>query len=109
MEVIGQNDQAATVGTEHTLVTDTPLTGKTYVLIVDTGAMVDGDTLELRVYTKVRTGGTSRVAYGPKSWSNAQAEPQKYSVPVPADVEYQATLKQTEGTGRTFPWKVVAL
>lgn len=70
MTIIAEGTQAAVVGTEHTLVTDT--TGKVYVLIVDAGAMVGGDVLELRVYTKVRTGGVSRLALPAASYSNVQ-------------------------------------
>ena len=110
MTVVDENDQVATVGTEHTLVEDSPAEGKTYVLMVDKSEMVDGDTLELRVYTKIRVGDAYQVAYGPKTYDNAQAEPNAYSVPVPCDVTYKATLKQTAGAaGRTFPWKVVTL
>lgn len=98
--------QTATITTEHTLATLT--TGKTFVFVVDTGAMASGDTLELRIYTIVRSGGTERLAYI-QTFVGAQTDPQKYSVPVPADVSFKATLKQTVGTGRTFPWKVLSL
>lgn len=98
--------QTATIGTEHTLATVT--TAGTYVLAVDTGNMVDGDTLELRLKTKVRTGGTSRLAYF-VTYVNAQDDPNKYSVPVPVITEIVATLKQTVGTGRAFPWSLYSL
>lgn len=98
--------QTATVNTEHTLATDT--TNKTYVLVVDTGALVNGDTLELRLYTIVLASGTERVAYM-ATYVHAQPDPQKYSVPVPADISLKATLKQTTGTGRSFPWKLLSL
>lgn len=103
---IASGTQTATVNTEHTLATDT--TNKTYVFIVDTGAMAAGDTLELRVYTIVLSAGTERLAYIVQ-YNNAQDEPQKYSPPVPADISFKATLKQTAGTGRSYPWKVVSL
>lgn len=104
--VVDSGTQTATVDTEHTLDTDT--TGKTYVLVVDTGAMVNGDTLELRLKTKVLSGGTSRVAYL-GIFENVQGEPNKYSIPVPANIEIVATLKQTAGTGRDFPWALLSL
>jgi hypothetical protein len=106
---VASGTQTATVTTEHTLATDT--TGKTYVLVVDAGAMADGttpDLLELRIYTIVLTSGTERLAYI-ASFVGAQAEPQKYSVPVPADISIKVTLKQTQGTGRAFPWKLLSL
>jgi hypothetical protein len=104
--VVAQNTQAATVGTEHTLATDT--TGKTYVLVVDLGPLAAGDVVELAIYTKVRSTSTERLAYF-ATYANVQDEPNKYSVPVPADVSFKATLKQTAGTGRSFDWKLLSL
>lgn len=98
--------QTAVINTEHTLATVT--TAGTYVLVVDTNAMVAGDVLELRIKTKVRSGGTSRLAYS-VIYAHTQADPQKYSVPVPANIEFVATLKQTAGTGRAFTWAVLSL
>lgn len=99
--------QTATISTEHDLGTEITTAG-TYVLVVDTAAMVAGDVLELRIKTKAKSGGTQRVAYV-VSYANAQAAPNKYSVPVPIDTSFQATLKQTAGTGRAFPWNILAL
>jgi hypothetical protein len=104
-EVAG-GDQVATVTTEHTLTTHTG--GKTVVLVVDTNAMVAGDILELRLKTKARSGGTSRLAYY-AAFAHVQAAPIKYSVPVPANIECVATLKQTAGTSRTFTWALLSL
>lgn len=104
-EVTGA-DQAAAIGTEHTLTTQT--TAAIYVLVVDTSAMANGDALELRLKTKARSGGTSRVAYI-ANFKDVQGQPIKYSVPVPANVEVVATLKQIAGTGRTFTWALLAL
>ncbi len=106
LTVVASGTQTATIGTEHTLNTDT--TGKTYVLVVDTGAMVLKDILELRIKTKVLSGGTEREAYI-AYYSHVQAKPQKYSVPVPANQSIKATLKQTAGTGRAFPWALLSL
>ena len=44
-----------------------------------------------------------------RSYAHAQAEPNKYSVPMPADVEFKLTLKQTAGTGRVVDCNVLAL
>jgi hypothetical protein len=70
--------------------------------------MVAGDVLELRIKTKAKSGGTSRLAYM-ATYANAQAEPIKYSIPVPVDTEIVATLMQTDGTGRDFPWNLLKL
>lgn len=104
--VVASGTQTATVSTEHTLATST--TGKTYVLVVDTAAMVNGDALELRLKTKVLSGGTSREAYL-ATFIHVQAQPNKYSVPVPANIECVATLKQTAGTGRAYPWALLSI
>jgi len=106
LATIGSGTQSATISTEHTLVTDT--TGKTCVLGVDTGAMVNGDVTILRIYTKMLSGGTERLAYQ-ATFQNVQGVPQKYSVPVPAHYSFKATLQQTAGTGRSYPWEVMSV
>lgn len=104
--VIASGTQTATISTEHDLATDTA--NHTYVLGVDTAALTAGDLVELRLYTKILSGGTERLAYV-ASYQHAQGEPAKYSVPVPANIHLRATLKQTAGTGRAFPWALLAL
>lgn len=96
----------ASMSKEVTLATDT--TNKTYVLVVDTAAMALGDVLELRLYTIALTAGTERLAYS-ITYSHAQADPMKYSPPVPADISFRATLLQPAGTARAFPWKILSL
>lgn len=104
-EVTG-GTQAATILTEHTLATST--TGKTYCLVVSLVDMVNGDVVELRLKTKVRTGNASQLAYI-RTYAHAQEEDNVYSVPVPANVEIVATLKQVAGTGRNFIWALLSL
>jgi hypothetical protein len=99
--------QTATITTEHTLATVTD--PGTYVLGVDMGALAAGDIVELRIKTKMRSGGTSRLAYGPVKFEGVQTVPNKYSMPIPSDIEAVFTLKQTVGTGRAFPWSVKQL
>lgn len=98
--------QTAVIGTEHTLATIT--TAGSYVLMVDAAAMALGDELELYVKTKVRSVGTTRQAFK-ASYTHAQSDPVKLSIPVASTNEIVFTLKQTAGTGRAFPWEVVAL
>ncbi len=95
-------------GTEQTLATDT--TNHTYVLAVDTANLINGETVEWRIYTKCLTGGTERLAYL-ATYVNAQGEPMKYSVPVPADISCKVTLKQTVYVTayKDFPWKLLSL
>ena len=98
--------QVCTVGTEHTLSTQT--TAGTYVLVIDANPFADGDTFEVRLKTIVRSAGTERVAYL-RCYVNAQdTDGQiKYSVPVPVNVSIKATLKQTVGTSRTVTWALL--
>ena len=98
--------QTANVTTEHTLTTETD--ANVYVLVVDTAEMVLADILELRIYTKCLAGGTSRLAYI-ASYAHVQGQPNKYSVPVPCDIECKVTLKQTAGVSRDFPWALLNL
>ena len=98
--------QVATVDTEHTLTTITD-TG-TFQLTVDADALTEGDTVVLRVKHKVRSTGTTRLAYQ-ATYSHTQAEPVKFSLPVPSLNELVFTLEQTDGTGRTFPWEVIEI
>lgn len=102
--------QTASISTEHQLA-DTAAAG-VYTFHVDTNAMVAGDTLELRVYQMVLTGGTSRVAYM-QTFSGAQPADDKIKISEPIGNELtdstslRFSLKQTAGTGRAFPWKVL--
>lgn len=104
--VIASGTQSATVTTEHSLATST--TGKTYVLVVNTANMVNGDELELRIKTKVLTGSTAQLAYI-AAYAHVQAAPNKYSVPVPANWSCEVTLKQTAGTSRNFEWALLSI
>lgn len=103
---IAGGSQAATVNTEHTLTTDTSVGTK--ILTVDLSAMALGDLVELRIYTKLRTGSTERLAYL-CSFQHVQGAPNVYSIPVPSMVSCKPTLKQTAGTGRTFEWALLGL
>lgn len=102
--------QTASVGTEHFL--SSPNVAGTFTLHVDTNAMAAGDVLELRVYQMVLTGGTQRVAYF-QSYSGVQPADDLIKISVPISNELTDTnalrfsLKQTYGTGRAFPWKVL--
>jgi hypothetical protein len=102
--------QTATVTTEHTLL-DVAVAG-TFTLHVDCINMVAGDCLELRIYQIVLTGGTRRVAYFTKYEGPQNADDMiKISVPISNELtdsgSLRFTLKQTFGTSRNFPWKVL--
>lgn len=102
--------QSATVTTEHFL--SSPNVAGTFTLHVDTVNMVAGDVLELRVYQMVLTGGTQRVAYFAR-FDGAQPTDDLIKISVPISNELtdanslRFSLKQTYGTSRNFPWKVL--
>jgi hypothetical protein len=111
--VAGSGTQLAVITTEHTLLTVTHEAG-VYTFHVDTALMVTGDVLELRVYQKILDGGTLRVAYAMPFYGAPPTDDViKISVPISTDdigvavAELTFTLKQTFGTGRNFPWKVL--
>jgi hypothetical protein len=103
--------QTATVSTEHTLL-DVAVAG-TFTLHVDLINMAAGDVVELRIYQMVLTAGTRRVAYQ-QTFAGAQVTDNMVQISVPISNELtdagalRFTLKQTAGTSRAFPWKVLA-
>lgn len=107
----GNGSQTATIGTEHTLL-DVSAAG-VFSLHIDTVNMAAGDALELRIYQIVLTGGSRRVAYI-ASYQGLQSTDDiiKVSVPIGNEItdsgSLRFTLKQTFGTGRSFPWKVLS-
>lgn len=102
--------QTATIGTEHTLL-DVAIAG-TFTLHVDATNLAAGDVLELRVYQIVLTGGTRQVAYY-QAYVDVQPTDDRIKISIPISNELtdagslRFTLKQTAGTGRAFPWKVL--
>lgn len=96
--------QAAVVGTEHQLSAQTG--AGIYVLVVDANNMAAGDALTLKIKTMAIGSGETRLAYT-LTYLDLQAEPVKYSVPVPANNSITVTLTQTAGTSRAFPWSLL--
>lgn len=102
--------QTAVIGTEHFVTS--PAVAGTFTFHVDTNALAAGDILELRVYSIVLTGGTSRVTYVAR-WAGVQPADDLIKISVPISNELtdanslRFSLKQIAGTGRAFPWKVL--
>lgn len=102
--------QTATVTTEHSLGTAT-VEGR-FKFEVDMNAMAAGDVLELRINKIILTGGTKRLAYFGAFYG---AQPSFALVAISDEVwneladanSLEFTLKQTFGTGRAYPWKVL--
>lgn len=106
----GSGTQTATIGTEHTLL-DVAVAG-TYTLHVDSINLAIGDSVELRIYQMLLTGGTRRVAYYMRYDGVQPADGMiKISVPISNELTdagaLRFSLKQIAGTGRAFPWKVL--
>lgn len=107
----GSGTQTATIATEHTLL-DIATAG-TFTFHVDLTNLAATDTVELRIYQKILTAGTLRVAYYQSFTSVMPTDDRlQISVPISNDLTSAAsvrfTLKQTAGTGRTFDWKVLS-
>ena len=71
--------QTAVISTEHTLGTIT--TSGSFVIGIDANAMALGDELIVRAKLKVRSVGTTRLAYE-ATYSHVQNEPVILSIPV---------------------------
>ena len=99
---------ALTIGSETTLESPSITAAGTYVLVIETDNLALGDTLEMRAKSKGVTT-TLKVAYL-ASYTNPQSEVVKYSLPVVNEgSQVSFTLKQTAGTGRVIPWRILSL
>jgi hypothetical protein len=106
-QVSASGTQTAVIGTESVLATDT--TNATYYFEVNVAALANGDVLELRIYNVTLSGGASlltwKSTYGPiPPINDVAASPSQ-----PSDQSIRVTLKQTVGTGRSFPWKLLRI
>lgn len=95
--------QTATITTEHTLTTQTG--NKFYTAYIDLTNMTTGDIVEIRVSVIVKTAG-SHILYYLGTYSGAQSNPLVYIAPLPSDISWRLTLKQTAGTGRTYDYRI---
>lgn len=106
-----EGTQSAATGVENVLF-DTS-SGGVFALDVDKNALAAGDTLELRIYKMVRTGGTRRVAYY-QSYSGVQPADDQIAISPPISTDLtdsgalRFSLKWTGSGGpKNFPWKVL--
>jgi len=106
--------QSATIGTEHTLLTESA--GGIFVLFVQLKNMAAADVLELRAYAKVLTGDANELLVFEQSYANIQGDGAAAgssakgpvavkSPPLESPFSLKWTLKQTAGTGRSFDWR----
>jgi hypothetical protein len=104
VQVNTSGSQTATISTEHTLAT--VATAGVFLLVVDLATLVAGDVVELRVYGKARSSDTERLLHRGTYGPSPLASPLVMSVPLVSPHHLKATLKQTDGTGRAFPWAI---
>lgn len=102
--VVASGTQTATISTEHTLYDNA--TARTLALAVDTTNLVSGESVTLRIYTKViNTSGTYRQASA-ITIAGGDPSPAAVSPPLLFPNGAKFTLQQTAGTGRAFDWAV---
>ena len=79
-----------------------------YELNIDVNALVNGETLILRAYGKVRSGGTERLRH---EWWIKHGQYKKFVSCLPlSNVDHlRLTIEQRGGTARTFPTSVYQL
>ena len=106
MPTVISSGTTTSTAAETVLASDTA--NHTYVLAIDTAAMLNGDIIELRLKSVVLSGGSTGLAYY-AAYAHVQAEPIKFSVPVPANISISATLKRVAGTDRAYPWSLLSL
>lgn len=105
--VSSSGTQAAVIGTEHTLATDT--TNATYYSQIRTNNLQAGDVVELRIYTMTLAGGTLEVTWKTTVGPSPPPSIVFASPPQPSDQSLRVTLKQVAGTGRSFDWKLLRI
>jgi hypothetical protein len=102
----GTKDFSGDVNTTWDTVTANPETTDGAIqVLVDTSNLVAGDTFEVQLLEKVLSGGTARVAWR-QSVSGVQSQPCLMSPTLLVIHGWDVQMRQTAGTGRTFPWSV---
>ena len=101
--------QTATINTDHTLGTAVTTAGW-YQLEVDGNAMANGDVLQLWIKELPLSGGTARIILFDAWYDAMDANNIILRLPeLGSDQSWEAHLKQSAGTGRAFPWKILQL
>lgn len=106
--VQASGSQTAVIGTEHDLATVT--VNGVFEVNVDVAALADAatpDEVEIRIYGKARSTDPERLIRC-DTQRGAQGWPLYKSLPILSPHHLRVTLKQTQGTARTFPWAIYA-
>jgi hypothetical protein len=88
-------------GTEQTVIESTSI-GEIEGWI-DLANMALGDTVTIKMYAKMKSGGTYR-QYDLTTYTGAQTNPAIHSVKLPAKYGYKVTLQQTAGINKTYDY-----
>jgi hypothetical protein len=99
--------QSATIGTEFTLATDT--TNASYYFEADITTLLNGDIIEFRIYTMTLSGGTLHLAWLSTFGPAPPIQDICPSPPQPSDQSIRVSMKQTAGTARSVPWKLLRI
>lgn len=96
-----------TVGTGFSVLntTDPDTTDGIFQLFVDTANMVAGDSLDVQILEKARTGDTARLVFS-MTVEDVQAEPLLVSPALLLGVGWTMRIRQSAGTARAFPWSI---
>lgn len=100
---------ALVIGTETNLTAAiTPSSPTVYAVEVDFENLVSGEVAFFRIYTTTLAAGNEKQFLCRSFIAGTDSEIIIVSVPVPADVDFRATVQQKNGSGRTVPWKIYA-
>lgn len=97
--------QTATINTEHNLSSNPETEQGVFQAFIDVANLVGGDFVEIRLKEKARSADTQREVFV-ATIAGIQASPMWVSPPLILMNGWALTLKQTEGTGRAFPWSI---
>lgn len=99
--------QTATLDTEHFLGTDPDTTAGAFQFLVETNNLANGETLEVRVYEKIRdSSDTAQECLHMFPLTHTQEEPLLITPTFLLLNGWRFSIKQIGGTGRSFQWSV---
>ena len=105
---VAEGTTATLVLNTETNITAAVTTAGNYVYGADLSTMVNGDVVELRIWTKMLSTSTEKLAYY-AVYAHAQSDGNKYSVPVPVLHQIRCTIEQTEGTVRGYDYSLMTV
>ncbi len=102
--------QTCVINTEHFV--SSPNVAGVFHMEYDLSALAAGDVLEVRVYKKIRAGGTARECHPTQTYYGVQPAGLVHEMTLPVSNVLAETdavrfsIRQTAGTGRAIPWNV---